>query len=65
MLFLSSETIRYLSKLASLFFRHLHLAIIHGYIQASKQLIDICQDSKYLDLRNDDGQVSIHIFILV
>jgi len=40
-------------------FRQLHLAILHGYIQVSKRLIDICPDSKLLDVRNDDGQVSV------
>jgi len=42
----------------------LHLAIIHEYTDVSKQLIDICPDSKYLDLRNDDGQTALHLAVM-
>ncbi|XP_060877725.1 NF-kappa-B inhibitor cactus-like [Metopolophium dirhodum] len=42
----------------------LHLAIIHGYIQVSKRLIDICPDSKMLDIRNDDGQSALHLAVM-
>ncbi|XP_016656686.1 cactus isoform X2 [Acyrthosiphon pisum] len=42
----------------------LHLAIIHGYIQVSKRLIDICPDSKILDIRNDDGQSALHLAVM-
>lgn len=42
----------------------LHLAILHGYIQVSKRLIDICPDSKLLDIRNDDGQSALHLAVI-
>lgn len=42
----------------------LHLAIIHEYTEISKQLIDVCSDSKYLDVRNDDGQTALHLAVL-
>lgn len=42
----------------------LHLAILHGYIQVSKRLIDICPDSKLLDIRNDDGQSALHLAVM-
>uniref|UniRef100_A0A2H8THA5 NF-kappa-B inhibitor cactus n=1 Tax=Melanaphis sacchari TaxID=742174 RepID=A0A2H8THA5_9HEMI len=42
----------------------LHLSILHGYIQVSKRLIDICPDSKLLDIRNDDGQSALHLAVI-
>lgn len=41
------------------FSRQLHLAILNEYIEASKRLIDICPNTKLLDIRNDNGHVSI------
>ncbi|XP_050538958.1 NF-kappa-B inhibitor cactus-like isoform X2 [Daktulosphaira vitifoliae] len=42
----------------------LHLTILNGYVEASIMLIDMCQDSKYLNIRNDIGQTALHLAVL-
>lgn len=43
-------------------FRNLHFAILCGYVEESKRLIENCPESNLLDIQNYDGQVCLFSF---